>query len=323
MKTAMVTGSNGQLGSYFCELLLDKGYFVVATVRRRSDDSLERIRHLLDNPNLKLEVVDILDSGCLNRVVGAYKPSELYHAAAQSFVKLSWDEPYHTSLATALGTLNVLEAVRNSSPATKLWFAGSSEQFGRVQDPIQSEVTRFMPLSPYAVAKLYSYEMVRVYRESYNLFCCSSINFNSESPRRGIEFVTKKISDGVARVVKAGNSGTIKLGNIEARRDWSFAGDTVYAAWLMLQASEPRDYVVSSGETHSIKEFLELAFNEVGLDWKAHVEYDAAYSRPNDVQLLLGDSSKIRKELGWEPKVSFKQLVKDMVAADLIRHGVK
>lgn len=319
-KVAVITGLSGQFGSYMAEFLLAKNYQVVGTARRRSDNSLERLpRAVIENPNFILETVDILDSGALNRLLDRWKPHELYHAAAQSFVHLSWDEPYHTSLTTGLGVTNVLEAVRQRSPETKMWFAGSSEQFGRVLETPQKETTPFNPLSPYAAAKVYAYHMVKLYRESYNLFVCSSIMFNNESPRRGLQFVTRKITDAVAKI-KLSGGGKVYLGNLDAKRDWSHTLDFVEGAWLMLQQSIPDDYVLASGETHSIKEFLEIAFGVVELDWNEYVQVDDKFKRPNDVQLLLGDASKAKAKLGWEPKYPFDLLVKEMVLADLERH---
>lgn len=318
IKKAIVTGATGQFGSYMIEFLLNKNYLVIGTVRRRSDDSLTRIEHLLKHDRLRIETIDILDSGALGRLLDKEKPDELYHAAAQSFVHLSWDEPYHTSLVTGLGTTNILEAIRHNSPDTKIWFAASSEQFGRVLEIPQRETTPFNPLSPYAAAKCYSYHMVKLYRESYNLFACSAIMFNNESPRRGLQFVTRKITDAVAKIKIAGG-GSLSLGNLDARRDWSFTGDFVEAAWRMLQQNTADDFVLSSGETHSIKEFLEIAFSHVGLKWENYVSIDEKFKRPNDVQLLLGDSSKARKILGWKPTYTFEALIREMVDSDLER----
>jgi len=318
MKTAVVTGCSGQFGSYMSEFLIAKGYEVIGLVRRRSDDSIQRLESIKDHPNFSIQVVDVLDSGAMSRFLSRHKPHELYHAAAQSFVHLSWDEPYHTGLVTGLGVTNVLESVRNNSRNTKVWFAGSSEQFGRVLETPQKETTPFNPLSPYAAAKVYGYEMVKIYRESYGMFCCSSIMFNNESPRRGLQFVTRKISDAVARI-KVHGGGRLALGNLEAKRDWSHTLDFVKAAWLMLQQDTPSDFVLSSGQTHSIKDFLEEAFSYVGLDWREHVVQDERFMRPNDVQLLLGDSTKAREILGWKPAYDFRSLVREMVDADLER----
>lgn len=317
---AVVTGLTGQFSSYMVPYLLSKGYTVVGTTRRRSDDSSFRLTdEILKHPNFILETVDILDSGALNRLLSKWKPHEFYHAAAQSFVKLSWDEAYHTGLATGLSIVNVLEAIRQCSPDTKLWFAGSSEQFGRVLETPQSETTGFAPLSPYAASKCYAYHMVKIYRESFGLFACSAIMFNYESKNRGIQFVTRKVTDIAARIYLNGGVGELSMGNLEARRDWSHCSDMVNGAHLMLQNSIPTDYVLSSDVTYTVREFVDKAFKHVGLDYRNHVVYDEKYARPNDVDLLLGNSSKIRKELGWSPKYNLDMIVAEMVDADLER----
>jgi GDPmannose 4,6-dehydratase len=316
MKTAAVFGSSGQFGSYAVDYLLALGYRVIACTRRRSDDSLKRLSLAIGHPNLVLETVDILDSGVLNRLLTKYQPDELYHAAAQSHVHLSWHEPYHTGFVTGLGTTNVLEAIRQSSPKTRMWFAGSSEQFGKVLETPQNERTSFNAQSPYAAAKCYAFDMVRIYRQSYGLFTCSSIMFNNESPRRSPQFVTKKITESVARIKLAGG-GKVKLGNLCSQRDWGHTKDYVIGAHLMLQQDVPDDFVFATGRTHSIKDFLSLAFGAVGLNWEEHVEIDPALIRPAEVDLLLGDASKARDILGWEPKITFEQLVSEMVQSDM------
>ena len=317
---AVVTGATGQFSSYMIPFLLKKGYRVIGTVRRNSTNCLHRIKSLLNHPDFQLETVDILDSGALYRCISENKPDELYHSAAQSFVKLSWDEPYNTSLITGLGVTNVLEAVRNGNYNTKVWFAASSEMFGKVIETPQSIKTPLNPSSPYAAAKCYGYHMVKIYRESYkDFYCCSSIMFNNESKNRGIEFVTRKITDGVARI-KLGMDDSITLGNLDAQRDWSHTYDIVRGAWLQLQQDIPQDFVFSSNETHSIREFLSIAFARAGIDnWEKYIKQDERFMRPNDVNLLLGDSSEARKILGWSPIYSFKDLVHEMVDADIER----
>jgi GDPmannose 4,6-dehydratase len=313
---ALITGVTGQDGSYLAELLLNKGYEVVGVVRRTSHHSYERIEHLLD----RIEVVaaDLLDQHSLTVVLQDTRPDEVYNLAAQSYVPTSWTQPVLTGEFTALGVTRILEAVRLVHPSAKFYQASSSEMFGRVTETPQREKTPFYPRSPYGVAKVYGHWITVNYRESYNLYAVSGILFNHESPRRGIEFVTRKVTDGVARI-KLGLGRELRLGNLDARRDWGFAGDYVDAMWRMLQQPEPRDYVVGTGETHSVRELVEAAFSHVGLDWREHVITDPKYMRPAEVDLLQADPSKARKELGWAPKVGFSELVAMMVDADLER----
>jgi GDPmannose 4,6-dehydratase len=313
---ALITGVTGQDGSYLAELLLDKGYQVVGVVRRTSHHSYERIEHLLD----RIEVVaaDLLDQHSLTVVLQDTRPDEVYNLAAQSYVPTSWTQPVLTGEFTALGVTRILEAIRLVHPSAKFYQASSSEMFGRVTETPQRESTPFYPRSPYGVAKVYGHWITVNYRESYDLYAVSGILFNHESPRRGIEFVTRKVTDGVARI-KLGLARELRLGNLEARRDWGFAGDYVDAMWRMLQQPEPRDYVVGTGQTHSVRELVEAAFNHVGLDWRKHVITDPKYMRPAEVDLLQADPSKARKELGWSPKVGFSELIAMMVDADLER----
>jgi len=316
MPKALITGITGQDGSYLAELLLSKGYQVVGVVRRTSHHSYERIEHLLD----RIEVVaaDLLDQHSLTVVLQESRPDEVYNLAAQSYVPTSWTQPVLTGEFTALGVTRILEAIRLVHPSAKFYQASSSEMFGRVTETPQRETTSFYPRSPYGVAKVYGHWITVNYRESYNLYAVSGILFNHESPRRGIEFVTRKVSDGVARI-KLGLATEIRLGNLDARRDWGFAGDYVEAMWRMLQQPHPQDYVVGTGETHSVRELVEAAFGQVGLDWQQYVRTDAKYVRPAEVDLLQADPSKARRELGWSPKVSFRELVAMMVDADLER----
>jgi len=316
MPKALITGVTGQDGSYLAEFLLDKGYEVVGMVRRTSHDSYERIEHLLD----RIEVVaaDLLDQHSLTVVLQETRPDEVYNLAAQSFVPTSWNQPVLTGEFTALGVTRILEAVRLVNPKARFYQASSSEMFGKVSETPQRETTSFHPRSPYGVAKVYGHWITVNYRESYGLFAVSGILFNHESPRRGIEFVTRKVTDGVARI-KLGRATDLRLGNLDARRDWGFAGDYVEAMWLMLQQSEARDYVVGTGETHSVRELVELAFGRVGLDYRQYVVSDPRFHRPAEVDVLLADPTKARKELGWKPKVSFPELVAMMVDADLAR----
>jgi GDPmannose 4,6-dehydratase len=313
---ALITGVTGQDGSYLAELLLSKGYEVVGVVRRTSHHSYERIEHLLD----RIEVVaaDLLDQHSLTVVLQETRPDEVYNLAAQSYVPTSWTQPVLTGEFTALGVTRILEAVRLVHPAAKFYQASSSEMFGRVTQTPQSETTPFYPRSPYGVAKVYGHWITVNYRESYNLYAVSGILFNHESPRRGIEFVTRKVTDGVARV-KLGLASEIRLGNLDARRDWGFAGDYVDAIWRMLQQPTPQDYVIGTGQTHSVRELVEAAFQHVGLDWRKHVVTDPRYMRPAEVDLLLADPSKARRELGWGPRVKFAELIGMMVDADLER----
>jgi len=306
----------GQDGSYLAELLLSKGYEVVGVVRRTSHHSYERIEHLLD----RIEVVaaDLLDQHSLTVVLQDTRPDEVYNLAAQSYVPTSWTQPVLTGEFTALGVTRILEAVRLVHPSARFYQASSSEMFGRVTETPQSETTSFYPRSPYGVAKVYGHWITVNYRESYNLYAVSGILFNHESPRRGIEFVTRKVTDGVARI-KLGLARELRLGNLEARRDWGFAGDYVDAMWRMLQQPSPRDYVIGTGRTHSVGELVEAAFGHVGLDWRKHVVTDPKYIRPAEVDLLQADPSKAQRELGWTPTVGFHELVAMMVDADLTR----
>src|SRR3989454_10969473 len=315
-RTALVTGVTGQDGSYLAELLLEKGYEVVGVVRRTSHDSYERIGHLLD----KIQVVpaDLLDQHSLTAVIRDARPHEVYNLAAQSFVPTSWTQPGLTGEFTALGVPRLLEAVRLAHPTARVYQASSSEMFGKVSETPQRETTPFYPRSPYGVAKVYGHWITVNYRESYGLYAVSGILFNHESPRRGLEFVTRKVSDGVARIVK-GRARELELGNLDARRDWGFAGDYVDAMWRMLQRPEPADYVVGTGTTHSVRELCELAFSHVGLDWKHHVKVSPRFVRPAEVEALQADPSKAGRELGWTPKTSFTELVHMMVEADLER----
>jgi len=306
----------GQDGSYLAELLLSKGYEVVGVVRRTSHHSYERIEHLLG----RIEVVaaDLLDQHSLTVVLQDTRPDEVYNLAAQSYVPTSWTQPVLTGEFTALGVTRILEAVRLVHPSARFYQASSSEMFGRVTETPQSETTSFYPRSPYGVAKVYGHWITVNYRESYNLYAVSGILFNHESPRRGIEFVTRKVTDGVARI-KLGLARELRLGNLEARRDWGFAGDYVDAMWRMLQQPSPKDYVIGTGRTHSVSELVEAAFGHVGLDWRKHVVTDPKYIRPAEVDLLQADPSKAQRELGWTPTVGFHELVAMMVDADLTR----
>jgi GDPmannose 4,6-dehydratase len=316
MPKALITGITGQDGSYLAELLLSKGYDVVGIVRRTSHHSYERIEHLLDR--IEVMAADLLDQHSLTMVLQETKPHEVYNLAAQSYVPTSWTQPVLTGEFTALGVTRILEAIRLAHPSTKFYQASSSEMFGRVTETPQRETTSFYPRSPYGVAKVYGHWITVNYRESYNLYAVSGILFNHESPRRGIEFVTRKVTDGVARI-KLGLASELRLGNLDARRDWGFAGDYVEAMWLMLQQRQPQDYVVGTGQTHSVRELVEAAFGHVGLDWKPYVKKDPKFVRPAEVDLLQADPSKARRELGWTPKVSFAELVGMMVDADLVR----
>jgi len=313
-RKAFITGITGQDGSYLSELLLSKGYQVYGLVRRSSTANTSRIEHILDR--IELIQGDMTDQGSLVHAVKKCEPDEVYNLAAQSFVGSSWSQPIFTGDVTALGTARLLEAVRLAGPDAKFYQASSSEMFGKVQETPQTERTPFYPRSPYAVAKLYGHWIAVNYRESYGMFVCSGILFNHESPRRGIEFVTRKITDGVARIYH-GLDKELRLGNLEAKRDWGYAGDYVEAMWLMLQHNTPDDYVVAMGETHSVGEFCEIAFGEVGLDWEKYVKVDPRFMRPADVSVLQGDASKARDVLGWKPRTSFKDLVRTMVRGDI------
>src|SRR5438034_10934988 len=315
-KRALITGITGQDGSYLAELLLDKGYEVHGVVRRSSTESFERIQHLTDK--VTLIQADLLDPSSLVDALEEAQPDELYNLGAQSFVPTSWRQPVLTAEFTAVGVTRLLEAMRRVNPDIRFYQASSSEMFGKVREVPQSETTPFYPRSPYGVAKAYGHFITVNYRESYGLFAVSGILFNHESPRRGLEFVTRKISDGVARI-KLGLADELRLGDLEPKRDWGYAGDYVRAMWLMLQQDEPKDYVIATGERHSVREFVELAFGHAGLDWERHVVSDPAFLRPAEVDQLVGDSSKARGELGWEPRTSFRELVELMVDADLER----
>jgi len=316
MPTALITGITGQDGSYLAELLLSKGYQVVGVARRSSTVTNERIRHLLDD--ILVVSGDLTDQGSLLSLLEEYRPTEIYNLAAQSFVPTSWNQPALTGDVTALGVTRMLEAIRFVNPKIKFYQASSSEMFGKVVEVPQKETTPFYPRSPYGVAKVYGHWITVNYRESYDLFAVSGILFNHESPRRGLEFVTRKITDGVARI-KLGLAQELRLGNLDARRDWGFAGDYVQAMWLMLQQERADNYVVGMGETHSVREFCEIAFGYVGLDYKQYVVQDERFYRPAEVDLLVSDPSKARTVLGWEPSVSFRELVTMMVDADLKR----
>jgi GDPmannose 4,6-dehydratase len=313
---ALITGVTGQDGSYLAELLLSKGYEVVGVVRRTSHHSYERIEHLLD----RIEVVaaDLLDQHSLTVVLQDTQPDEVYNLAAQSYVPTSWTQPVLTGEFTALGVTRILEAIRLVHPRAKFYQASSSEMFGRVTETPQRETTPFYPRSPYGVAKVYGHWITVNYRESYNLYAVSGILFNHESPRRGIEFVTRKVTDGVARI-KLGLAKEIPLGNLDARRDWGYAGDYVEAMWRMLQQPSPQDYVVGTGQTHSVRDLVDAAFGHVGLDWRKYVKSDPRYMRPAEVDVLQADPSKAKRELGWSPTVKFDELVAMMVDADLER----
>ena len=319
MKTALITGVTGQDGSYLAELLLKKGYEVYGIVRRSSSSNFERIKHLQDD--LKLVQGDLLDQNSLIEAIEGSRPDEVYNLGAQSFVPTSWNQPVLTGEFTALGVTRILEAIRLVNKKIRFYQASSSEMFGKVAEVPQNEQTVFYPRSPYGVAKLYAHWITVNYRESYDLFCCSGILFNHESPRRGLEFVTKKVSDAVARI-KMGLSNELRMGNLDAERDWGFAGDFVEAMWLMLQQDEPEDYVISTDEAHSVNELVEIAFDHAGLNWKDYVVVDSKFVRPAEVDLLLGDSAKARNKLKWQPKLGFKELVRMMVDYDIERYKV-
>jgi GDPmannose 4,6-dehydratase len=313
-KTALITGITGQDGSYLAEFLLDQGYRVVGMVRRSSTVNFGRIEHIQDR--IVLAHGDLLDQTSLLDIMGEYKPDEVYNLAAQSFVPVSWKQPVLTGEFTALGVTRMLEAMRNVVPEARFYQASSSEMFGKVREVPQTEKTPFYPRSPYGVAKVYGHWITVNYRESYDLFACSGILFNHESPRRGLEFVTRKVTYGAAQI-KLGLADELHLGNLESRRDWGYAGDYVKAMWLMLQQERPDDYVVGTGETHSVRELCEVAFGSLGLDWQEYVVSDPQFYRPAEVDLLVSDPAKARETLGWEPQVSFEELVQMMVDADL------
>ena len=318
MTTALITGITGQDGSYLAEFLLEKGYKVVGIVRRSSTTPYERISHLVDD--IELVSADLLDQTSLTDVVTDCKPDEIYNLAAQSFVQTSWNQPVLTGEFTALGVTRMLEAMKKAAPNARFYQASSSEMFGKVHESPQRESTPFYPRSPYGVAKVYGHWITVNYRESFALYAVSGILFNHESPRRGLEFVTRKVTDGVARI-KLGLSKELRLGNLEARRDWGFAGDYVRAMWLMLQEDTPDDYVIGTGKTWSVRQLCETAFGCVGLDYREFVKQDDRFFRPAEVDLLVADASKARTVLGWEPDVTFDQLIEMMVKADLSRYS--
>ncbi len=317
-KTALITGITGQDGSYLAELLLGKGYEVYGIVRRLSTPNTSRIGHIADSI-IFLEG-DLTDQSSLNVAMQTAQPDEVYNLAAQSFVATSWNQPVLTGNVTGLGVTRVLDAVKHFCHDARFYQASSSEMFGNVGEVPQNEDTRFRPRSPYAIAKVYGYYTTVNHRESYDMFCCNGILFNHESPRRGIEFVTRKITDGVARI-SHGISKELRLGTLDAKRDWGYAGDYVEAMWLMLQEEAPDDYVVATGTSHSVREFVEMAFSAAGLDWRDHVKIDERFMRPAEVPELRGDASKARAKLGWKPQTSFEELVAMMVKADLERYG--
>jgi GDPmannose 4,6-dehydratase len=315
-KRAVITGITGQDGSYLAELLLAKGYEVVGVVRRSSAPNLWRIESLL--PKLQLQPADLLDQLSLIRLIRDVAPHEFYNLAAMSFVPASWDQPLLTGEFNSLGVTRVLEAIRHVDASIRLYQASSSEMFGKVREVPQTELTPFYPRSPYGVSKVFAHYITVNYRESYGLFACSGILFNHESPRRGEEFVTRKVSQGVARI-KLGLAESLELGNLDAHRDWGFAGDYVRAMWLMLQQGQPDDYVIATGVSHSVRDLVELAFGHVGLDWRRYVKLDPRLLRPAEVDQLIGDASKAKRALGWRPEVDFPALVRMMVDADLER----
>jgi GDPmannose 4,6-dehydratase len=321
MKRALITGITGQDGSYLAELLLGKGYEVYGLIRRSSSFNTDRIDHLYKDPHedavrLRLVYGDLNDASSLNQILRAVKPDEIYNLGAQSHVRVSFDVPEYTAEVSGLGSVRLLEAIRDADLKCRFYQASSSELFGKVAEIPQRETTPFHPRSPYACAKAYAYYITVNYRESYGLFACNGILFNHESPRRGETFVTRKVTRAIAHI-KHGLQDQLFLGNLDAKRDWGFAGDYVEGMWLMLQQPEPDDYVLATGETHSVREFLDVAFDLAGLDWKKHVQIDPRYFRPAEVDILLGDASKARTKLGWQPKVGFEELVKMMVDADL------
>jgi GDPmannose 4,6-dehydratase len=316
MKRALITGITGQDGSYLADLLLEKDYEVFGMVRRASTENFERIEHLVER--IKLVQGDLLDGVSLVSVLEETQPHEVYNLAAQSFVPTSWNQPVLTAEFTAVGVTRLLDAIRRVDPSIRFYQASSSEMFGKVREVPQTELTPFYPRSPYGVAKVYGHFITVNYRESYDLFAVSGILFNHESPRRGLEFVTRKVSDGVARI-KLGLADELQLGNLDAKRDWGFAGDYVRAMWQMLQQDEPADYVVATGETHAVREFVDLSFEHAGLDPNDHVRVDERYLRPAEVDHLVGDASRAKAELSWEPEVSFRELVEMMVDADVER----
>ena len=315
-KVALITGITGQDGSYLAEFLLEKGYKVCGMVRRASVEKYERIEHIRDQ--VELVQGDLLDQYSLISVLKQVRPSEVYNLAAQSFVPTSWAQPVLTSEFTAIGVTRMLESIRLVDPSIRFYQASSSEMYGRVRETPQTELTPFYPRSPYGVAKVYGHYITVNYRESYDLFAVSGILFNHESPRRGLEFVTRKVTDGVARI-KLGLAKELRLGNLDARRDWGFAGDYVEAMWLMLQQDAPDDYVIATGETNTVERLVDVAFSHAGLKWKDYVRLDPAFLRPAEVDLLIGDPSKAQAQLGWKPKVSFEQMIQMMVDSDIER----
>ena len=319
-KTALITGVTGQDGSYLAEFLLAKGYNVAGMVRRSSTENFSRIEHIRDQIDLRQG--DLLDQSSLSTIIRDVNPDELYNLAAQSFVPTSWDQPVLTGEFTALGVTRMLEAVRQVNPKIKFYQGSSSEMFGKVREIPQTELTPFYPRSPYGVAKAYGHYITVNYRESYSLFACSGILFNHESPRRGLEFVTRKVTDYVARI-KLGLADKLPMGNLDARRDWGFAGDYIKAMWLMLQQPKADDYVIATGNSHSVRDLVEIAFSYVDLDWQKYVVLDPRFIRPAEVETLIGDSSRAKNELGWVPEVSFEQMIRMMVDADLERHKNK
>jgi GDPmannose 4,6-dehydratase len=316
MKKALITGITGQDGSYLAEFLLGKGYQVHGMVRRSSTEKFERISHLIGK--ITLHQADLLDELSLIDMLAVVKPDEIYNLAAMSFVPTSWSQPILTGEFTAMGVTRILEAMRKSSPKSKFYQASSSEMFGKVREMPQTELTPFYPRSPYGVSKVFGHYITVNYRESYDLFAVSGILFNHESPRRGLEFVTRKVTDGVARI-KMGLKNELRMGNLDSKRDWGFAGDYVEAMWLMLQQKKADDFVIATGIAHSVKEFIEVAFDHAGLNWKKHVVTDPLFMRPAEVEHLLGDSRKAKRVLKWKPKVDFTGLVKMMVDADMER----
>ncbi len=327
MKKALITGITGQDGSYLAELLLSKGYEVHGIIRRSSGFNTERIESIYQDPHelhrrLFLHYGDLSDASNLNQILKTVKPNEIYNLGAQSHVRVSFEIPEYTANVDALGTLRLLDAVRENGLTTKIYQAGSSEMFGKVLETPQSETTPFNPASPYGAAKVFSHHLCKVYREGYNMFICNGILFNHESPRRGKTFVTRKITTGIASIL-AGKIDKIYLGNLEAKRDWGYAPEYVEAMWLMLQQDKPDDFVIATGETHTIKEFLEIAFALVGIsDWEKYIGIDPKYYRPVEVDILQGDFSKAKQILNWQPKTTFKELVKIMLEADLKEAGV-
>lgn len=315
-KRALITGITGQDGSYLAEFLINKDYEVFGLVRRTSTVNFERIKHIQDN--IELISGDLLDQNSLINAIKESNPDEIYNLASQSFVPTSWKQPVFTGEATALGVARVLEAIRAVNPKIKFYQASTSEMFGKAREVLQTEKTQFYPRSPYGVAKLYGHWITINYRESYNMFCCIGICFNHESPRRGLEFVTRKVTNAAAKI-KLGLSNELRLGNLDAKRNWGFAGDYARAMWLMLQQEKPDDYVISTGITHSVRDLVKIAFDYVNLNWKDYVIVDPKFVRPAEVELLLGNSTKALKKLGWAPETSFEELIKMMIEADLER----